>query len=95
MNAHTLEVFTKFGSVRRDFAAEEIDGLTPERKARFFALVEAAKDSEDAEAEVENARADKAACKKTFDAAQAEHLRLHPPATFHEEWKRLIARSKE
>jgi hypothetical protein len=92
---NTLQIFDHLGAVRRDFTENEVAGLSPERKGRFFALVEAAKSCEDAEAELKNADADVAARVQHLNVAIAEHNRQHPPSTFLEELRKVQRRPTE
>lgn len=92
---NTLEIFDKLGAVRRDFTEDEVAALSPVRRKRFFELVEAAKDCEDAEAELKSADGEVAERVRLLTKAQAEHIRQHPPSTFLEELRKVQNRPKE
>src|SRR6266446_5384853 len=52
MTEATLDVTDKFGNIRRDYSAAEIESLSPERRERFTTLLSAALDAQEAEAEM-------------------------------------------
>jgi hypothetical protein len=90
-----LQIFDNFGAVRRDFSEDEVAALSPDRRKRFFGLVEAAKACEDAEAELKSAETEVAKRVRMLTAAQAEHIRQHPPSTFLEELRKVQRRPTE
>jgi hypothetical protein len=88
----TIDPFDKYGAIRRDFTEEEVAALPPDRRARFFVLIEASRNAELAELELKNAEGDVVECMRKHDAAKAQHLKQHPPSTFMEELRKVQRR---
>lgn len=78
----TLELFTSTGALRRDFSEAEVSALSPDRQAKFFALIEASNAEADADAELVAAKAAQTQAVRDHAAAQAEFRRINPPTTF-------------
>jgi hypothetical protein len=91
----SLEIFDKLGKIRRDFTEDEVEALTPERRERFFVLIEAATNAEAAEQEVRDADAEIALRVRELTTAEMAHRKAFPPRTFIEELRATINRPKE
>jgi hypothetical protein len=86
-----IEIFTSTGALRRDFSEDEISALPEERKIRFFEMVKATTDKEDAQAELTNALADEHASAIAMQAAVDADRKARPPRTFLDEHRAAIA----
>jgi hypothetical protein len=91
----SLELFTSGGALRKDFSEAEVSALSPDRQAKFFALIEASNAEADADAEYAAALAFQTAAVRDEAAAQTEHLRLNPPSTFLQELRKVQNRPTE
>ena len=89
MTEATLDVTDAYGNIRRDYTAAEIESLSPERRERFTALLSAALDAQEAEAEM--VAATRAVTDAVIDLqnAEREHAKAHPPTTFLDELRRM------
>ncbi len=91
MTEATLEVFDGLGQIRRDFSAQEVESLSPERRERFTALLSASLDCSEAEREMDQATAEVATRVQELTTAEEAHRKAHPPTDRIAELRKVIA----
>jgi hypothetical protein len=87
-----FEVVTATGEVRCDFSAAEVESLTPERRECFAALLSAALDCREAEAEMDAATGDIAVRVREQTAAEEAYRKAHPPSNRIDELRKVMNR---
>jgi hypothetical protein len=96
MTAIEFNPFDQYGALRRDVSEIEISQMSDDLRPKYLALVEAALNAEDGEAQL---KADEIALYAAVDAARVSRETLEsvvPKVSFLDCWKaNLVARQKE
>jgi len=95
MTTSEIDPFDSYGGIRKDFSEAEIEALSDNVRPKFFALVAAATETEETEAQL---KADEQALYAAVDAARVARETLEkvtPKVTFLEALRAVQNRPKE